>query len=173
MILPLRHSFFREHCGASAPLFSSQHLAPTQILGKCELRDVIYTFPLSDRSLKFTSAWFLLILEVCSYLVVRTISFYFAVLENGARGTKRGTKMADFTVGEACPKCKSRPHARMKRSLWVRLVPLSRHYHCTSCNSNFVSMKDTLSFSWRIAPPSGKQKIFTPPWRSKKGPFRF
>ena len=81
--------------------------------------------------------------------------------------------MGKFTIGEACPQCKSRPHARMKRSLWMRMVPLSKHYHCTSCNSNFVSMEDTLSFSWRTAPPPGQQPFSKPQRRPKKGFFRF
>jgi hypothetical protein len=89
------------------------------------------------------------------------------------RGMTRGTKMANFTIGEACPQCKSIPDVRMRRNLWMRMIPLSRHYFCSSCNSNFVSVENTFSFSSRTAPPSGQQPLSTPPRRARKGPFRF
>jgi len=38
-----------------APLFSPQHLAPEQILGNCELRDVMQTLAVADASLHFSS----------------------------------------------------------------------------------------------------------------------
>ena len=89
------------------------------------------------------------------------------------RERSRGTKMANFTIGEACPQCKSIPDVRMRRNLWMRMIPLSRHYFCTKCNSNFVSVENTFSFSSPTATPSGQQPLSTPPQRSKKGPFQF
>ena len=145
------------------------HLVLRFLEVKCALRDVIYPFPTSDRSLKSTLARFLYCFIYRADNGTRSDELHSPFF----RERSRGTKMANFTIGEACPQCKSIPDVRMRRNLWMRMIPLSRHYFCSNCNSNFVSVENTFSFSSATAPPSGQQPLPTPPRRSKKGPFQF
>jgi len=85
----------------------------------------------------------------------------------------RGTQMAKLTIGEACPRCKSIPDTRIRRSLWMRIIPLSRHYFCSFCNSNFVSVENTFSFSLPTASRHEQQPVNTPSRRTKIDRFKF
>ena len=46
--------------------------------------------------------------------------------------------MGILTSAKACPKCKCIDRYRIQRSLWMRLIPGSRHYECDSCQHLYV-----------------------------------
>jgi len=63
-----------------------------------------------------------------------------------------GAAMSILVINKKCPKCESIELYRIKRSLWMRLIPKSKYYLCELCDGKFISVDDSFSLYW----PFGK-----------------
>lgn len=63
-----------------------------------------------------------------------------------------GARMSILVINKKCPKCDSVERYRIKRSLWMRLIPKSKYYLCELCDGKFISVDDSFSIYW----PFGK-----------------
>jgi len=81
----------------------------------------------------------LIVVNVLRLLLV-SLSFG-GVLDNGA-------DMALWTFGKACPKCGSTARSRIRRRLWMRLIPRSKFFTCEKCDRSYVSVLSSFSFRW-------------------------
>ncbi len=59
-----------------------------------------------------------------------------------------GAEMAIVVRGKACPRCKSIQRHRIRRSLWMRLLPGSKYYLCEHCDVKFFSLYSLFSIYW-------------------------
>jgi hypothetical protein len=46
--------------------------------------------------------------------------------------------MISATRSKICPICQSTNRASIKRRFWMRLLPFSKHYLCTTCGQHFI-----------------------------------
>jgi hypothetical protein len=75
-----------------------------------------------------------------------------------------GAAMSILVINKKCPQCESIERYRIKRSLWMRLIPKSRYYMCDHCDGRFISVDDSFSVYW----PFGKAawgSFLSPPMR--------
>ena len=63
-----------------------------------------------------------------------------------------GAAMSILVNNKKCPKCESVERYRIRRSLWMRLIPKSKYYLCELCDGKFFSVNDSFSVYW----PFGK-----------------
>ena len=63
-----------------------------------------------------------------------------------------GAAMSILVINKKCPQCESIERYRIKRSIWMRLIPKSRYYLCEHCDGKFISVNDSFSVYW----PFGK-----------------
>ena len=63
-----------------------------------------------------------------------------------------GAAMSILVINKKCPQCESIERYRIKRSIWMRLIPKSRYYMCDHCDGRFISVDDSFSVYW----PFGK-----------------
>ena len=63
-----------------------------------------------------------------------------------------GAEMSVLVINKKCPKCESVERYRIRRSLWMRLIPKSKYYLCEHCDGKFIAVNDSFSFYW----PFGK-----------------
>jgi len=59
-----------------------------------------------------------------------------------------GAEMSILVTAKKCPQCESVERYRIRRNLWMRLIPQSKYYLCDSCDEKFVSVNDSISFYW-------------------------
>ena len=59
-----------------------------------------------------------------------------------------GKEMSILLTAKRCPKCESLERYRIRRSLWMRLIPKTKYYLCEHCDGKFISISDSLSFYW-------------------------
>ena len=63
-----------------------------------------------------------------------------------------GARMSILVINKKCLKCDSVERYRIRRSLWMRLIPESKYYLCELCDEKFISVDDSFSIYW----PFGK-----------------
>ncbi len=63
-----------------------------------------------------------------------------------------GAAMSILVINKKCPQCESIERYRLRRSLWMRLIPKSKYYLCDHCDGKFISVDDSFSVYW----PFGK-----------------
>jgi DNA-directed RNA polymerase subunit RPC12/RpoP len=53
--------------------------------------------------------------------------------------------MSEPTAKTNCPRCGHGPPVRLRRKLWMRLLPASRYYKCDQCSTKFLA-----AYKWTI-----------------------
>jgi predicted RNA-binding Zn-ribbon protein involved in translation (DUF1610 family) len=56
--------------------------------------------------------------------------------------------MAKMVQGSLCPRCGEGTVRRIHRKSWMRRLPKSKYYHCTDCQTQFLTI-----FGWPIRLP--------------------
>ena len=91
--------------------------------------------------------------SICSAAKIAEINGFIQLLQNRSQHQKNwwlrdGAAMSILVVTKKCPKCESVERYRIRRSLWMRLIPKSRYYLCDQCAGKFISVNGSFSFYW-------------------------
>jgi hypothetical protein len=47
--------------------------------------------------------------------------------------------MTKLAFGPKCPYCKYNKKTRIKRRFWMKLIPMTKYYHCCWCGCSFFT----------------------------------
>ena len=95
--------------------------------------------------------------SICSAVRIAETNGCIVSLQKGIQPRKNGclpdgARMSILVIHKKCPKCDSIERYRIRRSLWMRLIPKSKYYLCELCDGKFISVDDSFSIYW----PFGK-----------------